>query len=910
MVREYTDETGTHHEFHSFEKGILGPGINDTGVDTIPKEISPFPNRFCHYRTPLAIVNKLDKHHVLYDIRMLMSLKEYHKKRDFKKTKEPKGKVAHDKKKLFVIQKHAASHLHYDFRLELNGVLLSWAVPKGPCFDSNIKRLAMHVEDHPVDYGSFEGIIPKGQYGGGTVMLWDTGVWHSLDDNPAKAYQEGHLRFELEAHKLKGRWDLFRFKEDNQWFLKKYQDEFSTPLDEYDVTIQEPLSVVTQRSIEEIRDNFEHVWSSEGAIKATNKRAITNSNAATKITLHKNVEEVPFPEKINPQLATLVDKAPEGEDWLHEIKFDGYRILAFINKKNIVLKSRNQKDWTQELEPVAAALKQLKGTNLILDGEVVLLDEYGKSDFQLLQNTIKSNRSGHFIYYVFDILYYDKYDVRSLPLIQRKELLRSILPIQDSTLYYSDHIINDGDEMFHHSCELSLEGIISKRVDSTYETKRSKSWLKVKCIKRQEFVLGGYTDPQGGRSHFGSLCLGVYNEQGELEYSGNVGTGFTQASLKEIYQEIEKHQSEKNPFKSIPPDSKKAHWLKPVMVAEVEFTEWTKDNHLRHPSFKGLRLDKAAHLVKRELVAGLAQIKKTSPKGSKKNAKNNATNSFAITNPDKILYPEDKITKKDMLIYYETVAEYILPFIKNRPLSLVRCPEHYNECFFQRHTNRTTPKSLHSIDIESKEKVEPYIYLDNREGLLSLVQMGVLEIHPWGSTIQSVETPDVIVIDLDPAPDVAWEKVVAAAKNIKDELGQIKLEAFVKTTGGKGLHVVIPVQPEYNWDAIKHFTHVFVLYLEKKYPANYISKMTKSQRGGKIFVDYLRNQRSSTAIAAYSSRSRIHAPVSVPLAWSELTNIQIENFWTIKTLPQRLNQLQKDPWEKFWQLKQHLPFPD
>lgn len=830
-----------------------------------------------------------------------MSLKKYRQKRDFQKTSEPRGKVSHDYEHLFIVQKHAASHLHYDFRLELNGVLLSWAIPKGPCLDPTVKRLAMHVEDHPVEYGSFEGIIPKGEYGGGTVMLWDKGFWKPLDKNPTNAYKEGHLRFELDAHKLQGRWDLFRFKDDKHWFLVKYKDEYAKPFVDYDVITSEPRSVLTEQTIEEIKENYERVWMQEGSTKATKKTKSKQPRRKPLVPLPNDLETAPFPESISPQLATLVNKAPEGDKWLHEIKFDGYRILAFIEDGKVTLKSRNHIDWTSDLVSLAKIIKKLAFKNVVFDGEVVLLDKKGKSNFQLLQNAIKAHQTADFLYYIFDILYYDRFDLKPLPLIQRKEILRNVLPEKHPTLIYSDYIINSGGSVFHHSCEMSLEGIISKKVDSTYETRRSKTWLKIKCLKRQEFVIGGYTNPQGSRSHFGSLYLGVFNEQDELEYVGNVGTGFTQESLKEIYAQLQEQAACKNPFNTTPPEARKAHWLKPILVAEVEFTQWTSDNHLRHPSFKGLRLDKQAKTVKREKTTSLRELKKETKKAYK------STVDFTITHPDKILYPEDKITKNDLLIYYDNVCDYILPFIENRPISLVRCPENYKECFFQRHFNTMTPRALKSINIENKGDIEPYIYLDNREGLMSLVQMGVLEIHPWGSLITSLETPDIIIIDLDPAPEVTWKDIVAAAFDIKAELAQLQLTSFVKTTGGKGLHVVIPIQPKYDWEVVKNFTHIFVMYLEKKKPTYYISKMIKAKRNGKIFVDYLRNQRGATAISAYSTRSRLHAPVSVPLGWDELTNRRSDTAFTIKTFPKRLQTLKEDPWGDFWKIEQSLP---
>lgn len=614
------------------------------------------------------------------------------------------------------------------------------------------------------------------------------------------------------------------------------------------------------------------------------------------VALPLNLKPTAFPTSIAPELATLVNTAPEGPNWLHEIKFDGYRILTFINNGLIALKSRNNLDWTAKFSPIVKALDMLAIKNIILDGEMVVLDKQGKSDFQLLQNSIKNQEDTCFIYYIFDVLYYDQFNLQLLPLIKRKEILRAILPEHHYSLRYSDYILNDGNEIFQHACEMALEGIISKQIDSIYETRRSKSWLKIKCLKRQEFVVGGYTEPQNGRQYFGSLFLGVFNKQGELEYTGNVGTGFTQTSLKEMHEQLQNNVSAQNPFNELPPGFKKAHWLKPNLVVEVEFTEWTNKSHVRHPSFKGLRVDKMAIEVKREDVM---QNKKTqSIKKTKKGT---------LTHPEKILFPEDNYTKQDILDYYDFVSDYILPFIKNRPLTLVRCPENYKACFFQRHYNSTTPKALKLIELADNEDKENYIFLNDKKGLLSLVQMDVLEIHPWNSLVTAIDTPNMMIFDLDPAPDVTWKAIVAAAFEIKTELNQLNLKSFVKTTGGKGLHIVIPIQAIYPWDEIKNFTTVFVKYLEKRKPNQYISKMTKAKRGGKIFIDYLRNQRTATAVSAYSTRARLHAPVSVPLDWDELTQAQQDTNYTIKSLPTRMDSLKTMPWADFWHLQQTLP---
>jgi bifunctional non-homologous end joining protein LigD len=817
-----------------------------------------------------------------------MGLNQYQKKRDFAKTPEPKGTVKADTHRLFIIQKHAASHLHYDFRLELHGVLKSWAVPKGPSLDPHVKRLAIHVEDHPVEYGRFEGIIPKGQYGGGTVMLWDKGTWEPLDKNLDHAYEKGHLRFILHAEKLHGRWDLIRLKDEKNWFLIKYDDEYACPQSEYDITEDLNKSALTRQTMDQIARHSENLWTHGGLEKNE-----------PLIQIPDGMDKSPFPEFFSPQLATLVDKVPKDTQWLYEIKFDGYRILTFKKGAEVLLKSRNNIDWTKNLSPVAEAVGALAINNIVLDGEVVILDEQGKSDFQLLQNYIKNPTDSGLIYYIFDILYYDQYDLRPLPLEVRKAILENLLKDAPPMLKYSDHILNEGQAMFEHACNFGLEGIIAKHKDSTYTSKRSKEWLKIKCLKRQEFVIGGYTSPKGGRTGFGALLLGVY-DNGELQYCGNVGTGFSETSLKELHKLLLKNTATSNPFNAKPPGYSQTHWVEPILVGEVEFTEWTKDGHLRHPSFKGLRMDKKASEVRKEQETPLKKVTAKSLKTKK------SAGSFAITHPDKILYPEDGITKQDLLNYYETISDYILPFLSDRPLTLLRCPSDYNECFYQRHYNKTTPKALHPVEVDSEDGKEEYIYLNNKEGLLSLVQMGALEIHPWGSTIQHLELPDMIIFDLDPGPDVTWSQVVAGALEVRQHLGKYELESFVKSTGGKGLHVVIPVLPEYDWDAVKDFAHIFVQFLEQLKPEEYTSNMSKMKRKGKIFVDYLRNQRTATAIGTYSTRARIHAPVSTPLAWDELSDRIENNTYTIKTLPERLKKLKEDPWKDFWKIKQSL----
>jgi bifunctional non-homologous end joining protein LigD len=836
-----------------------------------------------------------------------MKLRLYNKKRDFRKTPEPKGKLSHQHKNLYVIQKHAASHLHYDFRLELHGVLLSWAVPKGPCLDPSVKRLAMHVEDHPVEYGSFEGIIPKGEYGGGTVMLWDTGNWVSEDENPSAAYQRGHLRFQLKGKKLKGRWSLIRFKSagDQSWFLVKSKDRYAKLITEYDITIKKPNSILTKYNLEKIAEQYQNVWSKKGLKKIYKPKKKSSAKSKIKVPKFKiNLPKSSYPSSIFPELATLVSKPPEGADWIHEIKLDGYRILAFLKNKKIRLMSRNNKEWTHYFSFIANSIKKFFSKNLIFDGEIVLLDKDKRSNFQLLQNAMDTEEHKQFIYYIFDIIYYDKYDLTLLPLKERKNILHQILlSVNNSNLQYSDHILGTGEEVFKTACEMSLEGIISKNINSLYEQKRTKRWVKIKCTRRQEFVICGFTPPQGTRRFFGSLYLGYYDKKGQLVYCGNVGTGFTENSLLDVYQEMKKHIINENPFATRPPGITSAIWVKPMLVCEVEFSEWTQDGSLRHPSFKGLRKDKKPNLIAREI-----ELKVNSMPIQKKPkvAEEKTGLTYKLTHPNKVLYPESKITKSDIAKYYEEIQDWILPYIVNRPLTIVRCPDNYKKCFYQKHIINPVPNILYGIPIKEKNKTDEYIYIKDVAGLMALVQMGSLEIHPWGSRVDKVEYPDMITIDLDPSLEVAWKKVVWAAKQIRDYLKQYKLTSFIKTTGGKGLHVVIPIKPEYKWDVVKEFTHSFVNFLVAEHPKEYVSEMSKQKRKGKIFVDYLRNQRGATSVSAYSTRARVNAPVSTPLDWDELTNQSRDTLFTIKTVPNRLKQIKKDPWKEFFKTKQSL----
>ncbi len=823
-----------------------------------------------------------------------MSLKKYNTKRDFDKTSEPLGKKEKPLKsnpRRYVIQKHAASHLHYDFRLEMNGVLKSWAIPKGPCLDPKVKRLAVQVEDHPLPYGSFEGLIPKGQYGGGAVMLWDNGTWEEIKE-PKKGINKGNLSFILKGKKLKGKWELVQIKSDpKNWLLIKSDDKQAKALSDFDITEEKPLSIVSKKSMDEIKEGSKKIWKSDTTPtqKTSAKKEIIDIK---KIKMDLNLNKKKLPVEVFPQLATLVDKVPPNDNWIHEIKFDGYRLIAHLEKK-VKLLTRGQKDWTSKFPTVKEALENLNLKNTILDGEVVVLNDKGHSSFQLLQHALsEASPDAFMVYYVFDLLYYEGYDLTGLDILKRKALLKNSLSNNTSDIIrFSDHVVGNGEALFQKASQLSLEGIISKEIHSPYCQKRTKNWLKIKCSNRQEFVIGGFTKPQSSRQYIGSLLLGVYKGD-KFIYCGHVGTGFDSSTLKMLYAMFMKNKIPTMPFESVPLISNVAAWVKPSVVIEVEFTEWTEDGILRHPSFKGIRQDKPVKEIKRE----------TKKSSSKKEPH------FKLTHPDKILFPESKITKLDMAKFYNSISKWILPYIINRPLSLVRCPDgREGQCFFQKHLNTNDHSDDALFEAKPNNKNETFIYIKNIEGLLKLVQMNVLEIHPWGAKADKPEKPDFMIFDLDPAPDVPWKKVIEAAFRVKEELEKIGLTSFVKTTGGKGLHVTIPFQRLYTWEQVNHFSKLFAEFMASKYPKDYISVMSKQKRGGKIFIDYLRNHQGATAIAPYSIRARENAPIATLLYWEELSPKITSTQFTLKTLPKRLAALEGDPWEGFFEIKQKLP---
>ena len=858
-----------------------------------------------------------------------MGLRQYWKKRDFKQTPEPRGKEVPPQGRLqFVIQKHAASRLHYDFRLELDGTLKSWAVPKGPSLDPAQKRLAVHVEDHPLDYASFEGIIPAKQYGGGTVLLWDRGYWEAIGD-AGSSYRRGRLKFVLHGEKLRGIWNLVRMggrqeagKEN--WLLIKEKDEEARSGKKSDVTQSLPASVATGKSIEQIATGKHAVWQSNRPSDKQGRGA--KARRPVKSVSAPGAVKAAQEKWVVPQLATLVTTPPEGEEWVHELKYDGYRILCRIQGGRATLLTRNGNDWTAKLPHIARAAADLAVKTAWLDGEVVALLPDGRVSFQTLQNAFDTHSDSNLVYFVFDLLYLDGYDLRPALLIERKRLLSALF--QDSSptdlIHYSDHITGKGDVAFTEACRSGMEGLIAKRADASYVGGRNRNWVKVKCGRRQEFVIGGFTDPSGSRRGFGALLLGVYDTHGQLRFSGRTGTGFSQRSLKELHSRLKKLEQDTSPF-SNPPRERGLHWVKPTLVAEVAFAEWTNEDQLRQASFQGLREDKDPRKVIHERPApevspemtdkpsrSRSWRRKEKSKGrpssrSDSQESANVVSGVTLSHPDRVLFPEQSVTKLALARYYESISEWIIPHVEDRPLTLVRCPEGYNkECFYQKHANDRIPEAVGRVDIPEDDGTASYMVADSPAALVGLVQMGVLELHTWGSKRDKLERPDRMILDLDPDPAVEWSAVIEGAQLLRTLLNELNLASFVKTTGGKGLHIVVPLQRVHTWDEVKTFSKALADHLVHTIPERFLANMSKHKRKGKIYIDYLRNARGATAVAAYSTRARQGAPISVPLAWEELSVDLRSDHFTMTNLPERLGQLRKDPWKDYFTAKQRI----
>ncbi|RZI18262.1 DNA ligase D [Pseudomonas orientalis] len=813
---------------------------------------------------------------------MAKPLGEYNRKRDFGITAEPAGESPAGKRNAsalsFVIQKHAARNLHYDFRLELDGVLLSWAVPKGPSLDPSQKRLAVHVEDHPLSYGGFEGSIPAGQYGAGDVIVWDRGIWQPHDD-PHKAYAAGKLKFSLVGEKLTGDWTLVRTRlkgsgDKEQWLLIKEKDQQARPSAEYDIVAAQPASVLSDAVV--------------GKPKAKTKTPAKPKAARKAATA--------VPEAFSPQLATLVDRAPEG-DWHYEIKFDGYRILARILKGEVRLFTRNGHDWTERLPRQAKALQALKLKDSWLDGEVVSLNDDGLPDFQALQNAFDIGRSLDIVYYLFDAPFLEGRDQREEPLETRRAALESALSASKSKLLrFSEAFAADHRDIFQSACDLALEGVIGKRAGSPYVSSRSADWIKLKCRLRQEFVIVGYTRPQGSRTGFGALLLAVNDDAG-LVYAGRVGTGFDQASLNAIYAQLTALERTDSPLQK-PLTSAQArgvHWVEPRLVGEVQFAQWTREGLVRQAAFVGMRTDKPAEQIIHEQPRTATSV--TAPKAKKPEKAVKTVKAMKITHPDRVIDTQSGTQKQALAQFYADISASILPFLRNRPVSLLRAPEGIEgEQFFQKHSERMTIPHIKQLDQALDPGHARLMEIDSVDALIGAVQMGTVELHTWGATTDKIETPDLFVLDLDPDPALPWKSMLEAAQLTLSVLDEIGLQAFVKTSGGKGFHLIVPLARRDNWDTVKAFAKAIAQFMTRQLPERFTATSGPKNRVGKIFIDYLRNARGASTVAAYSVRARPGLPVSVPVSRDELNDLRGAQQWTVANLHERLRDLKDDPW--------------
>lgn len=801
---------------------------------------------------------------------MSEKLDKYREKRDFEKTSEPQGRADKREGNLrFVVQHHLARRDHYDFRLEWEGTLLSWAVPKGPSYNPKDKRLAVRVEDHPIEYKDFEGTIPKGEYGGGTVMLWDEGVWEPVADIN-KGLEEGSLKFTLFGSRLKGGWALARLKnkEDDDkenWLLIKEKDDFALS----DAGIEEyTTSVRTGRTMEEIEEGKE----AGGA---------------------KN----PF-EQTGVQLAKLVAKAPESGDWVYELKYDGYRILAYIERGAVRLMTRNHLDYTGRFLPVAEALRGwAKGRAAVLDGEMVVADESGKTDFQALQQYIRSPKGKNLTYIVFDLLALDGQDLRALPLTERKKKLIEFLEGAPDHLRYSRHIEGKGKDCFAAACRMGMEGIVGKKASSGYLGARNGDWIKIKCDNRQEFVVGGYTLSEKAVREVSALLLGVYDKD-KLVYAGRAGSGLTERGAAELIKDFDKLTVSASPFEKSPRPrtGEKVVWLRPERVAEVRYAERTSDGLLRQARFKGLRTDKNP----RDVVAEQAEQEpdKEERIGGNMKEEGAIVGGIRISNPDKVMFEEGGVTKADVARYYEQIAARMLPYVQGRVLSIVRCPKGVNEaCFFKKHPDNGG-KGIVPVEVPDGEGGGgTYFYIEGKEGLIAEAQMGTLEFHTWGSRADRLETPDIMVFDLDPDEGMDIAKVRQGVKDLKEILEGLNLKSYLKTSGGKGYHVVVPVKKEMSWEAFHDFARGVAQVMENKWPDRYTSNARKEKRKGRIFIDWMRNGRGATSVAPYSLRARKGAKVSMPVSWAELEKIAPDGIDMKEAL--RRAKL-PDPWKDFF----------
>jgi len=833
-------------------------------------------------------------------------LQRYKAKRNFAVTPEPRDAPAAQAEALsFVIQKHWASRLHYDFRLELDGVLLSWAVPKGPCFDPAEKRMAVHVEDHPVSYGGFEGTIPPRQYGAGTVIVWDRGSWEPVGD-AHEGMAKGKLVFKLHGEKLAGLWELVRIAKpgDKQdlWMLFKKRDAWARPLAEYDViaalpdsVIEKPLGPVEQR---QPRGN----GAAAVAPAAAPVQSVSELPGAVKATL---------PDTLSPQLAVAASAMPTRGEWLYELKFDGYRLLARIDAKGKAkLYTRQANDWTSKMKPLAKAVEALGLRSTWLDGEIVVLNDDGTPNFNALQNAFDNSRTDAIQYFVFDLPYFDGHDLRAVPLHARRALLKSLVDSAgDGSVRFSADFAVDPASLLESARKLGMEGIIAKKADAPYASSRSESWLKLKATGRQEFVVGGYTVRQGSTREIGSLLLGYY-DGGAFRHAGSVGTGWDGKAAADLFKRLAKLRTAEPPFEAedIQPgrwsrrEAGSEVWVKPELVVEVRFADWTPDNRIRHAVYQGLRMDKAPRTVTREPTATVA------PSPARGGA--NRVGSVKVSNPERVIDASTGLKKLDLVRYYESVAEWMLPHLKGRPVSLVRGPNGVGgELFFQKHDDKLTITGLRELDAKLWPGHPALLELPSADALVNAAQMNVIEFHTWNSLAKDIDRPDRIVFDLDPGEGVTWARVQEAALLTQTLLDELGLKAWLKTSGGKGLHVVVPIAPKFDYDTAKAYSQAVVQHLAKTVPSRFVAKSGAANRVGKVFVDYLRNGFGATTAAAFSARARPGLGVSMPVSWEQLPQLKSGAQWNIATAREYLSFQKSDPWADYWKARQSLVKP-
>jgi bifunctional non-homologous end joining protein LigD len=849
------------------------------------------------------------------------ALESYRAKRDFRHSPEPaEGGQRADQALTFVIQKHAARNLHYDFRLELRGTLKSWAVPKGPCLDPAVKRMAVQVEDHPISYASFEGVIPPKQYGAGHVIVWDRGIWTPLGD-AEQGLQSGKLKFELHGEKLKGSWTLVRMHgraDDKQppWLLIKERDEHARSEQDFDVLQALPDSVLSGKPLPAKTPQDAAAQRPEAARK-TSSKALRKTSQRSMVTkspragnLSAGTVKAALPDTLAPQLATLVARVPaDAEDWIYEIKFDGYRLLTRIEGASVRCFTRNGKDWSAKLPALVKAARQLALGSGWLDGEIVVLNEQGLPDFGALQNAFDSaHKTGtaEIVYFVFDLPYADGLDLRALPLTERRDRLRAVLARQpQDSIRFSEAFAQAPQNLLASAQRLGLEGVVGKRAGSHYRSSHSPDWIKLKTQLRQEFVIAGYTAPKGTRAGLGALLLGVHDADETLRYVGHVGTGFDEKTLLDLKTRLSQIHSENSPFADLSA-AVQGQWVKPQLLAEVSFAEWTHSGHIRHAVFQGLRLDKPARHIVRESAVALPDLEKGSavPAPSKTTPvpmpdASPALHKLRLTHPERVIDASSGFTKKNLAEYYASVATLILPHLLARPVSLVRAPSGIEgELFFQKHAEATSIPGIKLLDPNLDPGHAPLLEIASAEALLAATQFNVIELHTWNATTKNIDKPDRMTFDLDPGEGVGWPEVQEAAQLVRTFLNELGLPGFLKTSGGKGLHVVVPLKRGHSFDTVKDFSHAMVMHLARVLPQRFVAVSGPKNRIKKIFVDYLRNGFGATTVAAWSVRARPGLGVSVPVAWDELPGLIGGAHWTARTLGGRLA-TGNQPWDDY-----------